>query len=115
MRRAFVERQRTLRIWRAHNQLVHAGMETHCPCDKQPGRFRKGQRVGGCNRPRCWVCHSGKLAKQPSLRDERLALSYQDWLVEHGYSIVRGRRQVRISSYEKIPKLEVGIEKSMTR
>lgn len=60
MKRAAIERLRTVNTWRAH-------LSTHedpalCVCDSQPGRFRKSQRVGGCGRARCWLCHGDKLA-----------------------------------------------------
>ena len=86
MRRAVVERQRTLRVWRNHNLLVHAGTETGCVCDKQPGRFRKGQKVAGCGKSRCWLCKSEKLAKRPTARDHRQELRYKEWSSEYGYS-----------------------------
>ena len=87
MRRAFAERQRALRLWRAHNRLVHAGMGTSCVCDQQPGRFRKGQKIGGCGKSRCWLC-KGHRAREAADRarppegdllpgvEERMRISY---------------------------------------
>ena len=92
MRRAFVERQRALRVWRAHNRLVHAGMDTSCVCDQQPGRFRKGQKIGGCGKSRCWLCKGHKLEKRPTVRDYRKAISYREWRSECGYPIARERK-----------------------
>ncbi len=78
MQRAAVERERTLHVWRAHNRLLHAGVDTGCVCDKQPGRFRKGQKVAGCGKSRCWLCKSDKLAKRPRVRDYRQAIWYNE-------------------------------------
>ena len=67
MKRAAIERSRTLRTWRSH-------LRTHreavlCACEFQPGRFRKSQRVGGCGRSLCWLCHGDKLAGRLRTRD----------------------------------------------
>lgn len=66
MRRAAIEKARALRTWREHNRIVHNNEETGCVCDQQPNRFRKGQRRGGCGRPRCYMCHGEKLFKIPT-------------------------------------------------
>ncbi len=64
MRRAAQERAWTIRVWKLHKRWNHPeGSE--CICDEQPGRFRKGQRVLGCNKPRCFICHGEKLMKLP--------------------------------------------------
>ena len=85
MRRASIERARTLRVWKAHNRIVHDGEEdTGCICDKQPNRFRKGQNVGGCNKPRCYMCHGDKLLGIPTVKDRiadiRACSSWLDYL-----------------------------------
>lgn len=49
MRRAALERPRTLRVWRQH--LAGHSDTDLCRCEFQPGRFRKGERVGGCGNP----------------------------------------------------------------
>lgn len=64
MKRAAIERARTLATWKRHLSL-HAPAERACRCEQQPGRFRKGERAGGCGRPRCWLCHGDKLAGLP--------------------------------------------------
>ena len=92
MRRAFVERQRALRVWRAHNLIVHAGMDTSCVCDQQPGRFRKGRKVGGCGKSRCWLCKGPKLDKRSTARDYRKEVSYREWRSEYGYPVARKRK-----------------------
>ena len=92
MRRATLERPRTIRTWRAHNLLIHHGLPTSCRCDKQVGRFRKGQRVGGCGRPRCGLCKAHKLFSKPTARDYRAALSYREWASELGVSVRMPRR-----------------------
>lgn len=80
MRRAALERDRTLREWRKH-QAIHvrhaqemgafarnwvpgvspADLVT-CPCDQQVGRFRKGQRWlskgGQYHNPRSYGCRT---------------------------------------------------------
>jgi len=80
MRRAAIERARTLAIWRKHlamhtNALV-------CACELQPGRFRKGQRIGGCGRPRCWLCHFQKLTEQPTANELRARAALAEGLIE---------------------------------
>ena len=74
MKRAAIERGRTVRTWRAH--LATHTRPVLCACDLQPGRFRKSQRVGGCGRPQCWLCHGDKLAGRLSLK-QRVALTVQ--------------------------------------
>ena len=66
MMRAALERPRTLRTWRRH--LATHSFSLPCDCELQPGRFRKGQRVGGCGKAACWICHYSKLAGYPSLQ-----------------------------------------------
>ena len=66
MQRAALERLRTLHTWRAH--LLQHDEPALCVCEQQPGRFRKSQRIGGCGRPRCWLCHGEKLAGRPKPR-----------------------------------------------
>ena len=68
MRRAAIERARTVRTWRAHTQVVHGGVDTGCPCDQQPGRFRKVS-LGGCGKARCYLCHGPKLLGEPTKAD----------------------------------------------
>ncbi len=92
MRRASLERPRTLRVWRAHHRLIHDGLPTDCICDEQPGRFRKSQRVAGCGKPRCWLCKRHKLAKETTARDHRAALSYHEQAAEYGFGGPRPRR-----------------------
>ena len=85
MRRAALERARTLRVWRAHNRVVHGGEDTGCPCDQQPGRFRKIS-LGDCGKARCYLCHHDKLLGIPSVKDriaeERYRSSWLDYLDE---------------------------------
>src|SRR3972149_11115447 len=69
MRRAATEKSRTLQTWRDH--LATHAAKIACTCELQPGRFRKSQRIGGCGRPRCWLCHYDKLAGNLSVRDRR--------------------------------------------
>jgi hypothetical protein len=80
MRRAALEKHRTLQVWRRH--LVTHGASLLCACELQPGRFRKSQRVGGCGRARCWLCHYDKLAGNPTARDLRLLAAQREGLAD---------------------------------
>jgi len=91
MRRASIERPRTLRVWRAHNRFIHDGLPTNCRCDEQPGRFRKGQRIGGCGRPRCGLCKRHKLTKVRTFAEYRAAFSYREWGDDLGFFVPKSR------------------------
>jgi hypothetical protein len=85
MRRAAIERARALRVWKDHNRIIHGNEDdTGCICDKQPNRFRKGQKRGGCGKPRCYMCHGDKLLGIRTVKqrqaDERFSSSVQDQL-----------------------------------
>ena len=82
MQRAAIEKFRTLRAWRAH--LATHAVPVVCACDLQPGRFRKSQRVGGCGRPHCWLCHSGKLSGELTVKDRRAFAVMSEGLAEIG-------------------------------
>ena len=78
MRRAAMERERTLREWRKHNEARHMGWsgnparpEQICICDLQPNRFRK-MSFGDCGKAQCYLCHHEKLMGFPKY-DERKA------------------------------------------
>lgn len=60
MRRWHQDLAITYRQWQMHSDFVHEGRPAGCPCDKQPGRFRK-RRALGCGRPRCQLCHFEKI------------------------------------------------------
>ena len=81
MQRAHEERLRTIHVWRQHLAWHGAGPLT-CVCEFQIGRFRKGQRVGGCGKARCYLCHGEKLCKRPTLQQRRADISYKEWLHE---------------------------------
>ena len=84
MYRASKERARALRVWKAHIDLIHGGdHDTGCICDHQVNRFRKGQRQGGCNRPRCYLCHSEKLFKRPTIKQRKENDRYADSLLDY--------------------------------
>jgi hypothetical protein len=91
MRRASLDRARTLRVWRAHKRIIHNDLATDCLCDDQPGRFRKGQRIGGCDRPGCW-CKIHKLIHKPTLPEYRAALALYEWATELGINRPRPRK-----------------------
>ena len=92
MRRASLERPRTLRVWRAHNRVTHDDIPTECVCDEQPGRFRKGQRIGGCGQQRCWLCKPHKLTNEPRAYEYRASLSHREWGVEFGFFVAKLRK-----------------------
>jgi len=80
MRRAALEKYRTLRIWRNHLATHHG--QILCECELQPGRFRKSQRVGGCGRPRCWLCHYDKLSGIPTIQEQRALINQIEGIVD---------------------------------
>lgn len=80
MRRAAIERFGTLQTWRDH--LAVHGATIFCDCELQPGRFRKSQRVGGCGRSRCWLCHYEKLAGRPTVQDLRSLATEREGFAE---------------------------------
>ncbi|MCW5625150.1 MAG: hypothetical protein KIT73_10590 [Burkholderiales bacterium] len=80
MKRASLDRLRTLRTWRAH--LRRHSADVACVCERQPGRFRKGQRIGGCGNPRCWLCHHDKLAGIPTRHEQRARARLAEGVVE---------------------------------
>jgi hypothetical protein len=80
MERAALERSRTVRVWREHvARHDHIGA---CICELQIGRFRKGQRVGGCGKPRCYACHAKKLTGLKTLRQLRALVRYREGMFE---------------------------------
>jgi hypothetical protein len=103
MQRASVERLRTMRVWRQHLSRHGPGPLT-CPCEWQVGRFRKGQRVGGCGKARCYLCHGDKLLKRPTLQQRRADRSYREWLHEHPW----GRDEESLGAVPSNPKPEEG-------
>ncbi len=60
MRRWHEDQSVTHPQWRVHSDFAHEGRPTGCPCDEQPGRFRK-RRALDCGRPRCQLCHFDKI------------------------------------------------------
>jgi hypothetical protein len=65
-----------LTVWRFH--LARHDKPVQCVCEFQVGRFRKGQRRGGCGKPRCYLCHGDKLLRIPKVRDVRASYRYND-------------------------------------
>lgn len=117
MKRAASEKLRTLRVWGRH--LASHDKRIACRCEAQAGRFRKGQRVGGCGRPRCWLCHYDKLGRLTTLRERRATWKFHEGMSERECSIpldiatrlagspatsAFGNRQVRH------PDFQIGIE-----
>jgi hypothetical protein len=71
MRRASVERSRTVNVWRAHLRRSHPVEPILCRCEFEVGRFRKAQRIGGCGNSRCFLCHGDKILGRPTLQELR--------------------------------------------
>ena len=82
MRRANLERQRTIQVWRDH-LAWHGQEQINCKCEFEVGRFRKSQRIGGCGQTKCYLCHSDKLMKRPKLQRLRSDVSYNEWIQEY--------------------------------
>jgi hypothetical protein len=82
VKRAALERPRTVRTWRGH--LGRHAAPVACACELQPGRFRKAQRIGGCNKSRCWLCHGDKLAGLATPQDRRGRARLFEGLIEVG-------------------------------
>ena len=80
MKRAAEEKHRTLKTWREHLR-AHQGVVV-CECEFQAGRFRKGQRIGGCGKSRCWLCHSEKLSGMPTKQQQRNGAILAEGLAE---------------------------------
>jgi hypothetical protein len=80
MKRAALEKPRTVRAWR-HHLAAHAG-PILCACEFEVGRFRKGQRIGGCRNPRCFLCHMAKLTQIPKVQEQRALAVFREGLVE---------------------------------
>ncbi len=80
MKRAALENARTVRMWRQH-PASHAA-PVICACEFQVGRFRKGQRVGGCGKPRCFLCHMAKLARIPKVQERRASATLHEGLAD---------------------------------
>jgi hypothetical protein len=80
MKRAALEKVRTVQVWRQH-LAVHAAPIV-CACELQVGRFRKGQRIGGCGKPRCFLCHAAKLSRIPKVRERRASATLREGLAE---------------------------------
>ena len=81
MKSAAQERTRTLQVWRRHLSF-HENETVLCSCELQPGRFRKGRRIWGCEKSRCYLCHGEKLLQQPTLQQRRANRALQEWSQE---------------------------------
>jgi hypothetical protein len=80
MQRAAVDRSRTVRVWRQH-VARHDGVDA-CVCERQVGRFRKGQKVGGCGKPRCYLCHADKLDGINTPQQLRALVRYREGMLD---------------------------------
>ena len=93
MRRAALERRRTLRAWRFRLEWIYRSVPFDYPPDRQPGRMRKGVRLLGCGNARCWLCHGDKLGKERTIQQKRADLSYWEWAVEFGLPVRKPRKR----------------------
>ena len=84
MKRAALERHRAARIAHAHIALVHDGDPGNCDCETQVGRFRKGQRIAGCGRARCLVCHYSKILGFPTRKEMMAEATFREMIEEVG-------------------------------
>jgi hypothetical protein len=80
MKRAALERPRSVRVWRDHAEI--SGGIGHSYRELHPGHFRKGLRVGGCCSTACWLCHASKLGGFPTMQESRHLLSFREQLAE---------------------------------
>ncbi len=80
MKRAALEKTRTVRTWQRH--LAKHGAPVRCACEFQAGRFRKGERVGGCGRARCFLCHGEKLNGVPTRGQRRAEARHREGLAD---------------------------------
>ena len=79
MKRAAVEKARTVRTWRRYAAVLRL---SGWRCQLQTGRFRKGRRVGGCGTPRCYLCHGDKLANVSTVQQRGASARYREGLNE---------------------------------
>jgi len=91
MKRAAIEKPKTVHTWRNHLATHHG--QLIWDCELQPGRFRKSQRIGGCGRPRCWLCHPDKLAGRPTIQQRRFLAKQLEGLAESGEASSAGHRE----------------------
>ena len=80
MKRAAVEKVRTVRTWSRHFRTHR--LPIRCECEFQVGRFRKAQRIGGCGKARCYLCHFEKLSGIPKVQELRGAATLREGLTE---------------------------------
>jgi hypothetical protein len=94
MRRAAEERAQTITTWRQH-LATHMG-EILCICELQSGRFRKSQRVGGCGKSLCRLCHGAKLEKLATPGEQRTFVAFIEGMIEiDATSVLRPRPRRR--------------------
>jgi hypothetical protein len=83
MRRYHSERELIKRRHREHLRELHGWpkLSVNCVCDLQAGRFRK-QKVRGCGRSRCLLCHYEKVFKIPSKQGRVRQQAFNDSLAD---------------------------------
>jgi hypothetical protein len=101
MKRWHEEMRITYREWREH-WLIHVDAnkvraigygffqrepgsdpeDVECPCDEQPGRFRKRDAYD-CGKPGCLICHGDKFPRRKLTKQEMIAsLQFEEQLRE---------------------------------
>jgi len=80
MKRAALDRQRSVRAWRRY--MAAPDLAGHPDRSLQPGHFRKGLRIGGCGNSGCRLCHAGKIDGYPTLQEWRHSFSYREQLLD---------------------------------
>lgn len=92
MKRYHQEIARTRKEWRKHLNVHYVSVRNipnvkledtiDCPCDLQPGRFRKIKN-NDCGHTRCYACHEYKYPKRELTPAEiRFEISYLEQLAE---------------------------------
>jgi hypothetical protein len=80
MQRYEIERRRTQSQWKLHWEGHVLTGAFDCPCDRQPGRFRKRRAFG--HRRKCYLCHSAKYYQHPRRREIRAQFAFREGLDE---------------------------------
>lgn len=83
MKRAALERPRTVREWQRHVAAVHDGDIGQCVCNQQPGRFRKTDAFD-CGVTRCRVCHYDKFLgrRYKTFAEIKSDITYREQLID---------------------------------
>lgn len=92
MRRAAIERGATVRRWRATLRFRSVPFAEPDRRHRSVNRLRKGPRLGGCGRSRCWLCHEEKLLRRPTPQEYRAAWTAWEERQEAGFAARKPRK-----------------------